>query len=167
MTSRAFLALFCVSTLALTGCRMADGPLPPADKDVPNRLMDLSADLKNITSGDAEATKDLSDDLQVFVDLEEKPDAVAPIDELSRRVAEGLGRIEVDEAGRQRVAKQLWLAVAGQEYSDKQLENLRADLHSAMLSVKATEQNAQAVASQALAVQEKVRNRERRWYEIF
>jgi hypothetical protein len=167
MTSRALFAVFCVSSLAITGCRMADGPMPAADKDVPGRLMDISADLQNITAGHADATKDLSDDLQVFVDVGEKPEAVAAIDELSRRVAAGLGRIEVDEAGRQRVAKQLWLAVAAQEYSDKQLENLQADLHSAMLSVKATEQSAQAVASQALAVQEKVRNRQRAWYEIF
>jgi hypothetical protein len=167
MTSRSLLALSCAFTLALAGCRMADGPMPAADKDVPGRLLDLSADLQNITAGHEEATKDLSDDLQVFVDVDEKPDAVPAIDELSRRVAAGLSRIDVDEAGRQRVAKQLWLAVAGHDYSDKQLENLQADVHSAMLSVKATEQHAQAVASQALAVQQQVRNRQRRWYEVF
>lgn len=146
---------------------MADGPVPVADKEVPGRLSDLAADLQNITAGHAEATKDLSDDLQVFVDIDEKPDAAPAIEELSRRVAAGIASIDVDEAGRQRVARQLWLVVAGHEYSDKQLENLQADLHSAMLSVKASEQHAQAVASQAIAVQQQVRDRQRRWYEVF
>ena len=96
-----------------------------------------------------------------------KPDSVPAVRELVNRVAAGLKGLDVDDAGRERVVRQLWLVVAGRQLSDKQIERVQEDLHSAMLSVKATEQHAQAVASQAVEVQRRVTDRSRRWYELF
>ncbi len=167
MTSRIALALALAGALCLGGCRMADGPMPPSEGDVPNRLRDLSADLRNLLGGDADAPNDMADDLLVFVDVAKKPDSVPAVRELVNRVAAGLKGLDVDDAGRERVVRQLWLVVAGRQLSDKQIERVQEDLHSAMLSVKATEQHAQAVASQAVEVQRRVTDRSRRWYELF
>jgi hypothetical protein len=150
--------------LALAGCRQADGPVPVAEGDTPNRLQDLSRDLQNVAGGDAAAPRDLADDLRVFVDDAANAPAV---NELARRASEVVAGKQLNEQSAQRLAHQLWTAVAAREMSERQVESLQNDTQALLVSLGVPEDNAQNVAAQVGDVQKAVSSRQRRWYEFF
>jgi hypothetical protein len=165
MTSRVSLPVFMlVVSLAVAGCRQVDGPLPAAEGEVPNRIVDISRDLVNVSRGDEQARKDLADDLRVFVD---KREAVPASDELARRTSEVVAGRTLDDENAERLARHLWTATAGREMSERQVESLQNELHALLVSMGVPEDNALNVASQAGEVQRLVTSRERRWYEFF
>ena len=53
------------SLVLIGGCR-GDGPMPTIDEETSNRLGDIARDLRSVANGEADARKDLSDDLRVF-----------------------------------------------------------------------------------------------------
>lgn len=166
MTARTLLPCV-VAALLLGGCRMADGPLPVEDREVPNRLEDLNRNLGNIAAGHPEAVQDLYDDLRVFVDFEEKPSAAPAIEELSRQVGSALPKAPLAQDRGLQLSRQLWLTVASRELSEKQVEKLQSDVQVALVGVGISDQRARAIAAQAGEVQKQVADRSRRWYELF
>ena len=167
MHPRVFQFLCLASMLLLAACRMSDGPLPSEKGDVQNRIDDLNKDLGNIAAGHAEAEQDLVDDLVVFVDLEERPDAKRPIEELARQVASGIPKAPLHTDRGLQVSRQLWLTVASRELSDKQLEKLLSDVQASLVGVGVPEPRARGIAAQAREVQRQVKDRNRRWYELY
>jgi hypothetical protein len=159
-----FAVVFTLS-LGLAGCRQADGPMPAASGEIPNRLQDLSRDLQSVAGGDAQASKDLADDLRVFI--EAKPDTVSAVNELARRTSEVVTGKTLNEQSAQRLAHHLWTAVAAREISERQVESLQNDTQALLVSVGVPEENAQSVATQVGDVQRVVTARQRRWYEFF
>lgn len=167
MNSRVFLLLYFTLVLWSAACRMSDGPLPLENGDVPNRLEDLNRDLGNIASGHPEAGQDLADDLFVFVDVQNKPGAKHSVEELARQIASGVPKTPLAEDRGRQVSRQLWLTVASRELSDRQLEKLLSDVQSALVGIGVTEPRARGIAAQAREVQRQVKDRNRRWYELY
>ena len=156
--------LIVVVSLSIAGCRQADGPMPAAEGEVPNRLVDISRDLMSASRGDTQAGQDLAQDLRVFVN---KQEAVPAANELARRTAEVVDGKSLNDQNAERLAHHLWTVAAAREMSSRQVESLQNDLHAFLVSVGVPEDNALTVASQAGEVQRQVTTRERRWYEFF
>lgn len=166
MTSQALLpVLILVLSCGLAACRQADGPLPTADDQATNRVGDLSRDLLSVARGDAQARKDLVDDLHVFLDA--KTDAAPAVDELARRTSDVVAGKALTDQNAQRLAHHLWTFTAARDLSGRQVESLQNDLHALLVEVGVPEDNAVNVASQAGEVQKLVTDRGRRWYEFF
>jgi len=164
MTRQIAYAVVFAATLQLAACRQADGPLPETTPSTANELGDISRDLQNVASGDREGPKDLSDDISHYA---ERPaggrEAAA---ELSRRLGEALKGKTFTLAQAMPVAHTTWVAVAGRQLSEKQVENLRNEMKSELMSLGVNEPQAQSVADQIGAVQQTVTARHRRWYEL-
>jgi hypothetical protein len=157
---------FCiVAALSVSGCRQGEGTMPKAEGDVPNRIGDLSRDLLSIAGGEVQARQDLADDLRVFLDR--KPDAVPLVNDLSQRTGEALSGKKLTDQNSQKLAQQLWVAVAGRDLSEKQVETLKNDYQATLTAAGVPEPGAQQVAARLEAVQKAVGERHRRWYELF
>ena len=161
MSSRVCCVLVLIAMLAGVGCRQPDGPMPEIQGEVSDRLEDITRDLMSAAGGDRQAAADLADDLSVFTERVGNAEAR----QLAERVAAAIAARKLTEQSAQTLANQLWIAVAGRQLSDRQVETLRNDVKALLVSVGATEQNAEAVAAQVVEVQKVVTTRNRRWYE--
>ena len=159
------LGLCMAGALCVAGCRQPDGPPPRAEGDVPNRVGDLGRDLQNVAGGDKQAPQDLRDDLVVFVD--NKPERLAPVEELSRRTSDAVVGKKLGDQQAQQLAQQLWTAVAARQMSDKQVQNLQKDVQATLTAVGVPDDRTQRVVAQVADVQKAVSERKRRWYEWF
>lgn len=166
MTSRhVFSAFILALALGLTACRQADGPLPAASGEVPNRLHDIGRDLQSVAGGEAQARQDLIDDVVIFV--ESYADARPALETLSTSTADVVAGKTLSDQDAQRLAHQLWTSAAARELSEKQVEGLQNDMQALLVSIGVPEDRAQGVAAQAGEVQKRVTTRPRRWYEVF
>ena len=156
--------LLTCSLLLLGGCRQADGPMPETNPEAMDRLDDLGRDLQNVAAGDPAALSELSDDLAVFAESGEALEAAA---ELSRRVAEAIGDVELPVERAAQLANGLWVVMAGRELSEVPMEAVREELRLDLVTVGASEDAAAAVAAQVSTAQQAVSTRPRRWYELF
>ena len=156
-----------VTLLIGAGCRQADGPMPTPSGDVPNRLGDISRDLMSVARGDQQAPSDLAEDLRVFVDGPDASTAAPALDELARRVSAVLAGKSLSEQNAQRLAHQLWTAVAAREMSERQVETLQNEMQALLVSVGVAEGSATTAAQQVSDVQAQITQRQRRWYELF
>lgn len=146
---------------------MADGPLPmPTSEDL-NRLDDLRRDVGNVVGGHAEAKQDFADDLMVFVKPGTKPEAPAAIAELSRLITDGAAASQVKEASLPPFLRQVWMALAARELSEKQVATLQADVKTTLTGIGFAEPAAQGISNQIGTVQKALTDRQRRWYEVF
>ncbi len=150
--------------MSVAACRPADGQLPPATGTVPNALGDISRDLQNLASGKPEGPKDLSDDISHYAQGTTGGEAAAV--ELSRRLGEALTGKTFKLAQALPVAHTCWVAVAGRQLSEKQIENLQNEMKSELMSLGVSDPQAQTVAVQVGVVQQAVTARHRRWYEL-
>lgn len=157
-------AVLVIAALSLAACRQADGPLPPATGTVPNELGDISRDLQNLASGNPDGPKDLSDDLGHYA--EGAPGGPPAAAELSRRLGQALTGKNFTLAQALPLAHTCWVAVAGRQLSEKQVENLKNEMKSQLMSVGVADPQAQTVADQVGVVQQAVTGRHRRWYEL-
>ena len=157
-------AIVVSAALSLTACRQADGALPPADDNVTNEIGDIGRDLRNVASGDPDGSKDLSDDLSHFAEGTSGGQAAAT--ELSRRLGDAVTGKNFDLSLALPVAHTCWVAVAGRQLSEKQVENLQNEMKSQLMTLGVDEQKAQNVAVQVGVVQQAVTARHRRWYEL-
>jgi hypothetical protein len=155
-----------VLLFTVAACRQADGPLPTADGEVPNRLEDIRRDLLSVSRGDTQAKQDLADDLSVFITEADAP-ARPAVNELASRTADVVAGKTLNDQNAEQLAHHLWTAAAAREMSGRQVESLQNDLHALLVSVGVPEDNALGVASQAGEVQARVTGRPRRWYEFF
>jgi hypothetical protein len=139
--------------------------MPAPSADVQEELVDVVRDLQNIAGArDPQAPGDLDDDLRKYAG---RPDAEPAVDELSRRAASAVAGLELPEQSAQRLAHSLWASVAAQQLSERQIESLQTDMRLLLISIGATEANAQQVAAQIGDVQGAVGASPRRWYELF
>ena len=167
MSSR-FLAALCVAVaLAAAGCRMSDGPMPTPTSEDLNRLDDLRRDVGNVVGGNQEGRKDFADDLLVFVTPGARPEAPAAINELARLIADAAVASKLKEEALPPLLKQVWVAVAARELSEKQVATLQADVRTTLAGLGVPEPSQQAISSQIVVVQKAVTDRSRRWYEVF
>jgi hypothetical protein len=157
-------ALVTVAALLAGGCRQADGPMPTPQGEMPNRIGDISRDLRSIAARDAQARTDLSDDLVAFVDESEPRPA---LQELSRRTADLVSGRNLSEQQAQRLAHHLWTSVVARELSQRQVETLQNEVNALLVEIGAPEASAQAVSAQVGEVQKLVSTKPRRWYEVF
>ena len=151
--------------LLLAGCRQADGPMPEATGEVPNRLADITRDLQAVARGDAQARQDLADDVTVFVDADGEPRMA--VNELSRRTAEVVTGSRLSEQSAERLARQLWTAAAGRELSQRQVETLQGEMHALLVEIGVPEDRAENTATQVGEVQRLLTDRPKRWYQLF
>jgi hypothetical protein len=152
------------AALTSAGCRQADGPLPPATGGVPNELGDISRDIWNLSRGEADGAKDLSDDISHYAQGTNGGEAAAQ--ELSRRLADALKGKMFKLAQAMPVARTCWVTTAGRQLSEKQVDSLKNDMKSQLTSLGVNDQQAQGVADQVGVVQQAVTARHRRWYEL-
>jgi hypothetical protein len=159
------LAGVCTASLLGAGCRQPDGPLPPDNTEEEERRHDVSRDLQNIAGGDANGPQEFADDVQVWGTGDEGD--WAPGDELARRVTAALkGKSLPDEAAAQ-LARFFWIAAAGRQLSERQVERLQQDVTTALVQLKVEEAAAKGVADQIGELQKSVTTKERRWYQLF
>ena len=138
--------------------------MPQADESVSNELGDISRDLRNLASGNPDGPKDLGDDISHYAQGSTGGEAAAR--ELSRRLGEALtGKMFALEQALP-LAHTCWVAVAGRQLSEKQVEDLQGEMKSQLLALGVSEQQAQSVADQVGIVQQAVTQRHRRWYEL-
>ena len=157
-------AIVLAAALPLAACRQADGPMPDASGTVANELGDISRDLQNLAGGDPTGPKDLSDDISHYAQGTNGGEAAAA--ELSRRLGQALTGKTFKLAQAMPVAHSCWVAVAARQLSEKQVEGLKTEMKSELMSLGANELQAQSVADQVGAVQQAVTARHRRWYEL-
>jgi hypothetical protein len=163
MNSRLACALLIVAAVA-GGCRQADGEMPAPQGEMPNRIGDISRDLRSVAGRDTQARQDLADDLASFVD---DPDVRPALDELTRRTADLVAGRNLSEQQAQRLAHHLWTSVAARELSQRQVETLQNEVNALLVEIGAPEDGAQTVSAQIGEVQNLVSTRPKRWYEVF
>ena len=146
------------------GCRQADGELPTPQGEMPNRIGDISRDLRSVAGGDTQARQDLSDDLVAFVEADELHPA---LEQLARQTSDVISGRNLSEQQAQRLAHHLWTTVAARELSQRQVETLQNEVNALLVEIGAPEGSAQTVSAQVGEVQKLVSTRPRRWYEMF
>jgi hypothetical protein len=159
-----FYAIIFAAAFTVAGCRQADGPMPPATGTVPNELGDISRDLQNLVSGNSDGPKDLSDDISHYAQGTDGGEVAAR--ELSRRLGQALTGKSFKLAQAMPVAHTCWVTVAARQLSEKQIDTLKGDMKSQLMSLGVNDQQAQSVADQVGVVQQAVTGRHRRWYEL-
>ena len=164
MRSPAFFIVVLCATLLVSGCRQADGPVPTPDANVREELSDVTKDLQSVAGKDPQAPANLASDIGKYTD---DPTERPAVDELTRRVSRVLPGSKLTEQVAQRLAVDLWAAVAARQSSVRQMEALQNDVQSLLMSVGIPEPEAQQVAAQVGEVQRAVNDRPRRWYELF
>jgi len=157
--------LIVTMSLSLGACRQADGQMPTPDENIQSELEDVRRDLQAIAlARDPQAVQDLADDLRKYT---ESPSAWPAVEELSKRTAAALAGADLSEQPGQRLAHDLWIAVAAFDLSERQVENLQNDVQALLMAEGIAEETAQQVSAQIGDVQGAVNDRSRRWYEVF
>ena len=157
-------AIILAVALPLSACRQADGPMPASTDATANEIGDISRDLQNLASGNPAGPQDLSEDIGHYAEGTTGGQAAAA--ELSRRLGEALTGKTFKLAQAMPVAHTCWVTVAGRQLSEKQIESLKNEMKSELMSLGTSEQQAQSVADQVGVVQQAVTARHRRWYEL-
>ena len=138
--------------------------MPESTATTPNELGDISRDLQNLATGDPSGPKDLADDIGHYAEGTNGGETAAA--ELARRLGVALTGKTFKLAQAMPVAHTTWVAVAGRQMSEKQIENLQTEMKSELMTLGVSEQQAQSVADQVGVVQQAVTARHRRWYEL-
>jgi hypothetical protein len=153
-----------IAAVAAGACKQGDGPMPEKVGDVPNRLGDLKRDLQAVVAGDQQAVQDLTDDLLVFTD---EPEGQAATRAMSMTVCSMLVKRSVSDEVQTKIVSLLWTAVAARELSERQMDALKDEVRSTLLSVGVSQADANLAAGRVGVVQEAVTFRTRRWYERY
>ena len=127
----------------------------------------MSRDLGNVAAGHPEATTDFLDGLMAFVDVDGKPDAVAPVKELGNQL---LAAYTASKSSERAVVPLLEQVVVGLEatlLSEKQVQQVKESVQKAATDLGVDDVRARALGAQVEIVQHAVTDRHRRWYELF
>jgi hypothetical protein len=164
MTFRYALFVVLFAGACAAGCRQPDGAWPTENGDTPNRLHDLTRDLQSVAGGEADAPKDLADDLAVFA---EKPAGVSAARNLADGLSGTIRKRSASEDACKQMASILWKAVASRQLSARQVDTLKDDMRGVLTSLGVSQTEANAVADRIGQTQEVVTARTRRWYERY
>ena len=163
-TNRVVPVIVAVMLLGIGGCRQPDGNMPTPDEEQVDRIEDLSRDLQNLASGNADAPKELGDDLTI---ISRMPVPEPRVQELVQALQASLrGKMLSDEAAR-RLAESMFLVMSARQLSDRQIENLQTEITNQVKALGADEAAATQVATVAGTLQGEVRTSHRRWYQWF
>ena len=155
-----------LAVATLSACRQADGEVPTPDANRQAEIQDISRDILNVASGrDPQAAEDLAYDLRRYT--QERPTAEGPVIELARRTSEALAGREVAPQAAEQLAQHYWLAITARELSDRQVEDLQADVQSLLETSGLSAEQATPISTQIGEVQKVATDRQRRWYEVF
>ena len=150
-----------VSAPAVSGCRQPDGPMPQPNGEQENKIVDLGRDLQNVSRGDATAVGELRDDLGGLSSVVVPTDRVGA---LSSALANALrGKMLADDMSA-RLARPLFIALAADGLSERQVEALRQDLKAMLTEAQVASPEAQAVADAVRDVQQDIGTNEKRWW---
>jgi hypothetical protein len=158
-----FVVLFTGACAA--GCRQSDGAWPTdTGGDTPNRLHDLTRDLQSVAAGEADAPKDLADDLAVFA---EEPAGASAARTLGDSISNTIRKRTASEDTCKQMASILWKAVASRQLSERQVDALKDDMRGVLTSLGVAQADANAVADRIGQTQKAVTVRTRSWYERY
>jgi hypothetical protein len=149
--------------LVLAGCRQADGPLPAASGEQPNKIEDIGHDLRNLAGQQAGAEGDLLDDLQ-GLDREPPPEPI--VRDLVTALQGALRGTELDDADAQQLARLLFVVTTGRRLSTRQIGNAGEDVSELLLKAGADAAAAQRAATAAMDVASAVTQNRKRWYHV-
>lgn len=166
--NRVLIAVSLSIALSTAACRMADGPVPDAkDPDIANQLGDIQRDLENVLSGDPQGRQDFEDDLMRFADLSARPEAEAPIKQLSTQVVDAVVQTKAQGAAVTPLIERLFVAINARDLSEGQAKALGEDVLGALSRMGVDDVKARAIVAQVAIVQQAITDRHRRWYEVF
>jgi hypothetical protein len=146
------------------GCRQPDGALPQQNSETVNRLHDLQRDIQSVAAGEADAPKDLADDLAVFAD---EPEGVSAARTLAGSTSVVLVKRSLSDEALNQLSSVLWKTVASRELSDRQIDALKDDMRGTLVSIGVSQSDSNAVADRVGQTQKAVTHRTRRWYERY
>jgi hypothetical protein len=165
MTLRRFLSVALLSAACVAaGCRQPDGTWPTESGDTPNRLHDLMRDLQSVAAGEADAPKDLADDLAVFA---ENPAGASAARNLADGISNAIRKRNASEDACKQLASILWKAVAARNISVRQADGLKDDMRGVLTSIGVAQADANAAADRIDQTQKAVNVRPRKWYERY
>lgn len=156
--------LILVAVVGAAGCKQGDGALPAKVGEVPNRISDMKRDMESMVAGDQTALKDLTDDLSVFTEEQEGQTAVRG---LTNTLAPMLMNRSIDDETMTRIVTVLWTATAARDLSERQVDALKDDMRTVLMSVGVSQPDANLAAGRVGDVQKAVTLRTRRWWERY
>jgi hypothetical protein len=157
-------AIMAITMLAGAGCRQPDGDMPVPAGEQPNKINDIGHDLQNVARGDAEAPKDLLDDLD-GLDENRRPQAL--LGQLSAAMSEAVKDKPLSDMQGQELAQLLFVTTTADGLSPRQIDKLVADFRDAMMKNGIEQPSADKVASAATSFQSAFTLNRKRWYHIF
>jgi len=135
--------------------------MPQPNGEQENKIVDLGRDLQNVSRGDATAVGELRDDLGGLSSVVVPTDRVGA---LSSALANALrGKMLADDMSA-RLARPLFIALAADGLSERQVEALRQDLKAMLTEAQVASPEAQAVADAVRDVQQDIGTNEKRWW---
>lgn len=156
--------LILVAVVGAAGCKQGDGALPAKAGEVPNRISDMKRDMESMMAGDQTALKDLTDDLSVFTEEQEGQTAVRG---LTNTLAPMLMNRSINDETMTRIVTVLWTATAARDLSERQVDALKDDMRTVLMSVGVSQPDANLAAGRVGDVQKAVTLRTRRWWERY
>jgi hypothetical protein len=154
-------AMLLLSVFLLAGCRQPDGTMPEPSGEQANKTHDISRDLMAMARAEQQASKDLAADLENLVGRQ-PPRAL--VQELATRVEGALkGKTLTDEAA-QKLSRQLYIAIAATELSERQIGMLQKDVVGTLMATGATAPQAEPVGESVGEIQRLMGTNRRRWW---
>jgi len=145
----------------LAGCRQPDGPLPEPTGEQPNKIDDISRDLQNLASGDANARVELSEDLMALDPATRPPEQV---NALLEGLSGALAGTDPAQAETDKMANLLFVAASARELSGSQIERVVTDLRETLVSVGADPAAADRASAAAGDLANAMTRNRKRWY---
>jgi hypothetical protein len=150
-----------VGALCVAGCKQADGPMPVPEGEQPNKIEDISRDLQNLASSDANAPTELADDLSSVDPLKRPPEQITA---LSKHLGSALDGRQLSDGDARKMANLLFVALAGRELSESQIEQAGEELRTTLMSVGAEAQVAEQVSTATQELANGITRNKKRWY---
>ena len=150
--------------IAGAGCRQADGEIPVPIEEQPNKVEDVGRDLQNVAAGEADAERDLQEDLDSF---DGTPRSASLVRRLAAAAGAALKGKAVTDGQAQELARLLFVAVTAEELSPGQIEQLGEDIRTAARGAGADDAAAARLSAAATELQSSITLNRKRWYHVF
>ena len=144
-----------------TGGRQAEGTRPVPQDDQPNRIEDVSRDLKNVARKDPNGRAELLDDL---TNLENTPRPAERLGALAQSLSDALGGTNLPDAEAKRLADLLFVARTPGNLSGAQIEQVGTELQETLITVGVGPEPAGRVSAAAIALAKDGAANPKRWY---
>lgn len=150
----------CVCVVA--SCKQPEGKMPTPTGDQPNRIVDVSHDLRNVARKDSSAPSELLDDLTT---LNGAPRSPARLKALGDALVSALGGKNLPDETAKKIADFLFVLISAGDLSRSQIQDVGAQLRETLISVQVTPDQADLASGAAIALANEVTTNHRRWYQ--